>query len=66
MIKKILAVLIGFIFVCALSGCDKQPGSGQRLGEKVDKAKESVQDTINPKGPAEKTGREVDKALDSN
>ncbi len=65
MLKKLVITLVGFIFVCALSGCE-QRGPAQRMGEKLDSAKESVQDTVNPKGPVEKSGREVDKALNTN
>lgn len=65
MLKKILAIFMTTLFFCALTGCE-QRGPAQRLGEKVDNAKESVQDTVNPKGPVEKAGREADKALDTN
>jgi hypothetical protein len=45
------------------SGCRKE-GPAERAGEKLDKAVEKVEDTLNPPGPAEKAGRKVDKALD--
>lgn len=61
MLKKVFAILLTTLFVLVLIGCEKR-GTGQRLGEKVDNAKEAVQDTVNPKGPVEKAGREVDKA----
>ena len=46
-----------------LTGCHNNKGPAQKAGEKLDKAKEKVEDTVDPKGPGEKAGRKVDKAL---
>ena len=42
----------------------REKGPMQKAGEKLDSAKEKVEDTINPKGPVEKAGRKLDKAVD--
>ena len=47
----------------ALTGCPKK-GAAQRAGEKLDRAKDTVSDTLDPKGPAEKAGRKIDRATD--
>lgn len=46
-----------------MSAC-RQKGPAQRVGEKLDNAKEKVGDAINPKGPVEKAGRKIDKSVD--
>ncbi|MDY0184942.1 MAG: hypothetical protein RBR43_03550 [Desulfuromonadaceae bacterium] len=35
----------------------------EKAGENVDRAVEKIEDTLNPKGPAEKAGEKVDKAV---
>ena len=52
-----LIPLLGFLSSC------KEKGPGERAGEKVDKAVESVKDAVDPKGPVEKAGEKVDEAL---
>jgi hypothetical protein len=46
-----------------LTGCHNNKGPAQKAGQKLDNAKEKVEDTVDPKGPSEKAGRKVDKAL---
>ena len=48
----------------ALTGCPKK-GPAEKVGEKIDAAKDAVSDTVNPKGPAEKAGRSLDRATDN-
>jgi hypothetical protein len=61
---KTFAIGIATIAVClGLAGCPKR-GPAQRAGEKIDRAKDKVDDAVNPKGPAEKAGRTIDRALD--
>ena len=38
-------------------------GASQKAGESIDKGIQNAKDTINPPGPGEKVGREVDKAI---
>jgi hypothetical protein len=58
-----LATVFALTSTPLLSGCHNNDGPVQRAGEKLDKAKEKVEDTIDPKGPGEKAGRKIDKAL---
>ena len=58
-----LATVFALTSTPLLAGCHNNKGPGQRAGEKLDKAKEKVEDTVDPKGPGEKAGRKVDKAL---
>jgi hypothetical protein len=44
-----------------MSACEKK-GPAQDAGEKLDKAKDKIDDAVNPKGPLEKAGRAVDRA----
>jgi len=61
---KTLTLGVIAITIClGLTGCP-QHGTAQSAGEKIDNAKDKVSDTINPKGPAEKAGRSIDRALD--
>lgn len=60
-----LSVLCAAVIVVAaaltLTGCPEK-GPGQKVGEKIDAAKDKVSDTLDPKGPVEKAGRSIDKA----
>ena len=57
----LLTAVIAVAAALALTGCPKK-GVVQKAGEKVDAAKDKVSDTLDPKGPAEKTGRSIDRA----
>jgi ABC-type oligopeptide transport system substrate-binding subunit len=57
----LLTAVIAVAATLALTGCPKK-GATQRAGEKLDAAKDKVSDTLNPKGPAEKAGRSIDRA----
>lgn len=48
----------------ALAACDND-GPAESFGERVDRAGEQVRDTVDPpRGPMERTGREIDRAFD--
>lgn len=54
---------LALVVAAALSvGACQKEGSGQKAGEAIDNAKDKVSDALNPKGPAEKAGRSVDRA----
>jgi len=54
------AALATALCCVALTGCKKKP---ETLGQKIDNLGNKVQDTVDPpKGPAEKLGREIDRA----
>ena len=44
------------------TGCESQKGPAQKAGENFDKTVEKATDAVNPPGPVEKVGRDVDKA----
>jgi hypothetical protein len=54
------SLLLGAMVLC--TGCESK-GPAQRAGENIDQGVQNVKDTINPPGPGEKAGREVDKVL---
>lgn len=60
-LSVLFTVIIAVAATLALTGCPKK-GAGQRAGEKLDAAKDKVSDTLDPKGPAEKAGRSIDRA----
>lgn len=51
-----------FPLVACLASC-REKGPAEKVGEKMDKAVEDVQDAVDPKGPVEKAGEKVDDAL---
>jgi hypothetical protein len=57
------ASLVGLLLtaVAPLTGCESE-GPAQKAGEKIDAGIQKAKDTISPPGPAEKIGREIDKA----
>ncbi|HET6607077.1 MAG TPA: hypothetical protein VFG62_10430 [Rhodopila sp.] len=58
-----LPFAIGFTAMLALAACH-QEGPAEKAGTSLDKAGQSVQDTLDPpKGPAQSAGRKVDRAL---
>jgi predicted small secreted protein len=56
----VAAALTGTV-VLSLTGCPEK-STVQSAGEKIDEAADKVADTIDPKGPAEKAGRSIDRA----
>lgn len=47
----------------ALAACDPPAGPAERAGQSLDRAAESLRDTVDPpSGPAERAGRAVDRA----
>ena len=45
-----------------LTACSRDEGPAQKAGEKLDKAKDKIEDAVDPKGPGEKAGRAIDRA----
>jgi hypothetical protein len=60
----VIAALAAMLGGAAL-GC-KREGPAERAGKKMDHVKDKVDDTINPKGPVEKAGRAIDRAVNDN
>lgn len=55
--------MFGFLTIAGLVACH-QEGPGERAGKKLDKAGQSVSDTLDPpQGPGQSAGRKVDRAL---
>jgi hypothetical protein len=63
MLKNLSILSISLLVVTGLSACEKK-GPAEKAGEKIDKAVDKVQDTVNPKGPMEKAGEKVDESVD--
>ena len=59
--QMLLAAVVAGALALALTGCPKK-GPAQSAGEKIDRAKDTISDTVDPKGPAEKAGRSIDRA----
>ncbi|GBQ29065.1 hypothetical protein ACLRDC_16365 [Gluconacetobacter sacchari] len=59
--RPFVHIALGVALGCvALTGCKKKP---ETLGQKIDRLGDKVQDTVDPpKGPAEKIGRDIDRA----
>ena len=53
------ALVIAAVF--SFGACQKE-GAAQKAGQEIDKAKDKVADTLDPKGPVEKAGRSIDRA----
>ena len=60
-LSVLFAAVIALAATLALTGCPKK-GPAEKVGEKIDAAKDKVSDTLDPKGPAEKAGRSIDLA----
>ncbi len=51
------------LLALGLAACDPAPGPAERAGQSLDRAADSVRDTLDPpNGPAERAGRAVDRA----
>jgi hypothetical protein len=57
---SLAALVVGS--VVGLGGCETK-GPAQRAGEKVDGAIQDAKDAVNPPGPGEKVGRDLDRAI---
>ena len=58
-----LRLLLPALMVLALAAC-QQEGPAERAGRSVDRAGQSVRDTVDPpRGPVERLGRSVDRAV---
>ncbi len=57
-----LTVATAALLAIGLSACH-QAGPGERAGKSLDNAGQSVSDALSPPGPAQSTGRKVDRAL---
>ena len=56
-------LLLSALLLLALAACEKA-GPAERAGRSLDKAGESVRDTVDPpRGPVERLGRSVDRAV---
>ena len=56
-------LLLSALLLLALGACEKA-GPAERAGRSLDKAGESVRDTVDPpRGPVERLGRSVDRAV---
>jgi len=64
MMKRPILVAIALVpFVLGTAACQHQ-GPAERAGTKLDQAGRDVGDSLNsPKGPAQSTGRSIDRAL---
>jgi len=61
-VGMMLAAALMMASVGLASGC-RDKGPHEKAGDAIDDAAEKAKDKIDPPGPAEKAGREVDKAL---
>lgn len=61
--RKSLVVAACSLTLAGLSACH-QAGPAEKAGKSLDNAGQSVSDALNPpQGPAQSTGRKVDRAL---
>jgi predicted small secreted protein len=65
MLKKLLLITASSMVLFALAGCEDK-GTAQKAGESVDKTATAISDAVTPAGPAEKIGRKIDAATDTN
>jgi hypothetical protein len=59
-LKGILSVLVALVFFVTVSGCQKEEGTMEKAGKKVDESVEKTKDAMEKAG--EKVGESVDKA----
>jgi len=58
-----LLILPALLLLGTLAACDNE-GPAERAGRSVDRAGQSVRDTVDPpRGPVERLGRSVDRAV---
>jgi hypothetical protein len=51
------------VTVTGLTAC-REEGTGEKVGEKIDRTTDDLKDKLNPDGPAEKAGKKIDRAID--
>lgn len=57
-------MIVSLALAVPLVAC-KQEGPAERAGRSLDRAGETIRDTVDPpKGPLERAGRNIDRALD--
>lgn len=62
--RRIAALILGaFAITVTLTGCPEK-GPGEKAGEAIDDAGESLKDAVTPDGPAEDLGEKIDEATD--
>jgi hypothetical protein len=59
---RFTVLIVAAAITLTLTACH-QEGPGERAGKSLDNAGQSISDAVNPPGPAESTGRKVDRAL---
>lgn len=62
-VSKLGLAVMTAMLLTPLAAC-REKGPAERAGEKIDDAKDKVEDALDPKGPAEKAGRAIDRATD--
>jgi hypothetical protein len=61
--QNVLFVLLAVVCVTGiLLACSKK-GPVEKVGAKLDKAVDKVQDAVTPDGPAEKAGKKLDRVI---
>lgn len=61
---RAMLVLAALAMTATLTACPEKEGPGEKAGEAIDNAGESLKDAVTPDGPAEKLGKKIDKATD--
>lgn len=60
---SMLRLILPALLLLAIAAC-QQEGPAERTGRSVDRAGQSVRDTLDPpRGPVERLGRSVDRAV---
>ena len=59
-----IALALGAIAMTATLTACPEKGPGEKAGEAIDDAGDTLKDAVTPDGPAEKLGKKVDKATD--
>jgi hyperosmotically inducible protein len=62
-LKGIIPVMVALVFVIAVSGCQKQEGTMEKAGKKVDEGIEATKETVEKAG--EKVGEGVEKTKEA-
>jgi hypothetical protein len=62
-LKSIISVIVALIFFVTVSGCQKEEGTMEKAGKKVDESVDKTKDAMEKAG--EKIGESVDKAKDA-
>jgi hypothetical protein len=56
-------VLLAAICVAGILACAKK-NPAEKVGAKLEKAGDKIQDAVTPDGPAEKAGKKLDRAIE--